>query len=123
MPMVGRPPQHALLCGCHRKERQDKLEDPAGLERAMGKIAVIAGGNANHSQIIAADRKQNPFPANPGLNDHEAHQMNAQKGNDVPMLNKILPGPACKDTAGTILVGQTVHTETVVPSATPEVVT
>jgi len=35
MPMVGRPPQHAFLCGCHREERQDKLEYPAGLERTM----------------------------------------------------------------------------------------
>lgn len=35
MPMVGRPPQHAFLCGCHCEERQDKLEYPAGLERTM----------------------------------------------------------------------------------------
>lgn len=121
--MVGRPPQHAFLCGCHREERQDKLEDPAGLERAMGKIAVIPSRNGNHPQIIATDSEQHPFPANPGLKGQEAHQMDAQKWNDVPILNKILPGPACEGTVRTILMGQTVHTETVVPSATPRVAT
>ena len=121
MPMVGRPPQHAFLCGCHREERQDKLEYPAGLERAMGKIAVIPRRDGNHSQIIAADSQQNPFPLNPGLKGQEAHQMDAQKWNDVPILNKILPGPAYEGTVG--VMGRSVHTETVVPSATPRVVT
>jgi len=112
MPMVGRPPQHALLRGGHREERQEKLEDPAGLERAMGKIAVISHRDRNHSQIVAADSEQNPFPSNPGLNGQEAHQMDAEKWNDVPILDKILPGPDCERTLGRM--GHSVHTETVV---------
>lgn len=121
MPMVGRPPQHTFLCGCHREERQDKLEGSAGLKRAMGKIAVISHRDGNHSQIIAADSQQNPFPLNSGLKGQEAHQMDAQKWNDVAILNKILPGPAYEGSVG--VMGRSVHTETVVPSATPRVVT
>jgi len=120
MPMVGRPPQHAFLCGCHREERQDKLEYPTGFERAMGKIAMISRRDGNHSQIIAADSQQNPFPLNPGLKGHEAHQMDAQKRNDVPILNKILPGPSCEGAVG--VMGHSAHTETVVPLVTRRVV-
>lgn len=121
MPMVGRPPQHAFLRGRHREERQDKLEYPAGLERAMGKIAVIPRRNGNHPQIIAADSEQHPFPLNPSLKGQEAHQMDAQKWNDIPMLKKIFPGPACEGTGG--VMGRSVHTETIVPSAALRMVT
>src|SRR5688572_22408675 len=114
MPMVGRPPQHTLLCGCHGEERQDKLECPAGLERAMGKIPVVSRRDSNHSQIIAADSEQNPFPSNTSLKSHEAHQMDAQKWNDVPILNKILPGPAWERTVG--MMGYSVHPKIVAPS-------
>ena len=48
MPMVGRPPQHAFLRGRHCEERQDKLEYPAGLVRAVGKISVISRRDGNH---------------------------------------------------------------------------
>ncbi len=47
--------------------------------------------------------------------------MDAQKWNDVPILNKIFPGPAYQGTVG--VMGRSVHTESVVPSATPQVVT
>ena len=112
MPMLGRPPQHALLRGGHREERQEKLEDPAGLERAMGKIAVISHRDCNHSQIVAADSEQNPFPSNPGLNGQETHQMDAEKWNDVPILNDTLPGSSYEGTVG--MIGHSVHTETIV---------
>lgn len=121
MPMVGRPPQHAFLRGCHGEERQEKLEDPAGFERAMGKIAVISRRDRNHSQIVAGDSEQNPFPSNPGLKGHEAHQMDAEKWNDVAILDKILPGPGYGGTVG--MMGRSVHTEIVAPSAMPRVVT
>jgi hypothetical protein len=47
--------------------------------------------------------------------------MDAQKWNDVPILNNILPGSTYKRTVGTM--GHSVPTETVAPSATPQVVT
>jgi hypothetical protein len=121
MPMVGRPPQHALLRGRHGEERQEKLEYPAGLERAMGKVAVISRRDRNHPQIIAADGEKNPFPSNPSLKGPEAHQMDAEKWDDVPILNKVLPGPACEGTVG--VMDHSVHPKTVVPSAAPQVVT
>lgn len=46
--------------------------------------------------------------------------MDAQKWNDIPILNKIFPGSACQGTVG--VMGCSVHTESVVPSATPQVV-
>ncbi len=118
--MVGRPPQHTFLRGCHGEERQEKLEDPAGLERAMGKIAVISRRDGNHPQIVAADSEQNPFPSNPGLKGQEAHQMDAEKWNDVAILNETLPGSAYEGTAG--MMGRSVHTKTVAPSVIPRVV-
>jgi len=121
MPMVGRPPQHAFLCGRHGEERQEKLEYPAGLERAMGKVAVISRRDRNHPQIIAANGEKNPFPSNPGLKGPEAHQMDAQKRDDIPILNKILPGPACEGTVG--MMDHSVHPKTVVLAATPRVFT
>jgi len=48
--------------------------------------------------------------------------MDAQKWDDIPILNKILPGPAYEGTVG-IMMRHFVHADTVVPSATPRVVT
>ena len=111
MPMVGRPPQHTFLCGCHCEERQEKLEYPAGLIRAMGKVAVISSRDGNHSQIIAADSQHDPFPSYPGLNGPEAHQMDAQKWDDVPMLTKTLPEAGNGGTVG--MMGSFIHAEIV----------
>jgi len=44
--------------------------------------------------------------------------MDAQKWNDIPMLNKIFPGPASEGTVG--VMGRSVHTETIVPSLLQE---
>ena len=111
MPMVGRPPQHTFLCGCHCEERQEKLEYPAGLIRAMGKVAVISSRDGKHSQIITADSQHDPFPSYPGLKGPEAHQMDAQKWNDVPMLTKTLPEAGNGGTVG--MMGIFIHAEIV----------
>jgi len=47
--------------------------------------------------------------------------MDAQKWDDVPILSKILPGPACEGAVG--MMDHSVHPKTVVPSATPRVFT
>lgn len=88
----------------------------------MGKVAVISRRDGNHSQIIAADSQQNPFPTNPRPNGPEAHQMDGQEWDDVPVpiLRKALPGPAYDGTVG--MMGHSVHAEIVAPSATPRVV-
>ena len=78
----------------------------------MGKITVVSRRDGNHSQIIATDGQHDPFPSNPGLKGQEAHQMDAKKWNDIPILNKVLPGLAYESTVG--LIGHSVHIETVV---------
>lgn len=47
--------------------------------------------------------------------------MDAQKWNDIPMLNKPLPGLAYEGTVG-IRMSHFAHTETVAPSVRPHVV-
>ena len=83
----------------------------------MGKVSVISRRDGNHSQIIAADGQHNPFPTNSSLNGPEAHQMDGQKWNDVPVpiLGKPLPGSAYKGTVG--MMGNFVHAEIVALSA------
>jgi len=49
MPVMSRPPQHALLRGSHRQKRDHELKHPARLVRAVREIAVIPRGNEKHS--------------------------------------------------------------------------
>jgi hypothetical protein len=60
VPVMRRPPQHALLRGGRRDKGDHKLEYPAGLERAVRKIAVVARGHEKH-----------------------AHQKNTQAGEEI----------------------------------------
>src|SRR6476646_7670391 len=98
MPMVGSPPQHAFLRRRHREKRQEKLEHSAGLERTMGKVAVIPGCHTEHSQVVAANCEYDPFQSNPGLKGPEAHHMNAHEGKDGPIVTDLLPATRRKGT-------------------------
>ena len=83
----------------------------------MGKVAVIPCRDGNHSEIIAADGQHDPFPTNSGLKGQEAHQMDGQKwdGVPVPVLRRTFPGFTYDRTVG--VLGHSVHTDTTVPSA------
>ena len=52
VPVVRRPPQHALLGGGLGEERQDELEDAARLERAVGEVAVVPGRHPAHAHVV-----------------------------------------------------------------------
>jgi hypothetical protein len=74
MPVMRRPPQHALLAGRHCHKGDKKLKDSAGLVGAMRKIPMISGGNEEHScrnQRQAADQ----------IHPAEFHQENRERQN------------------------------------------
>src|SRR5713226_6891553 len=65
--MMRRPPKHALLRRGHGHECDHKLENAAGLERAVRKITVIARGHEEHphhqqgqagDQVITVKRRE-----------------------------------------------------------------
>jgi len=49
VPMMGGPPEDSLLTRGPAEEGQDELERPAGFERAVRKIAMESGGDAEHA--------------------------------------------------------------------------
>ena len=62
MAMVRRPPQHAFLRGTHGHERDYELEDAAGFKCAMGKIAVVSGGNEKHAHAEQCQASHQVIP-------------------------------------------------------------
>src|SRR4051812_11974397 len=87
VPVVRGPPQHALLRARHREQRQHELEDATGLERAVGEIAVVARGDREHPDRIAAEQpaQRRPAPPHPECSD-EGHQV------DTPEREVVAPG-------------------------------
>src|SRR5215469_7160720 len=49
MPVMGGPPEHALLRRSHGHECDDELENAAGFIRSVREIAVIPGGDPEHA--------------------------------------------------------------------------
>src|ERR1051325_4174968 len=80
----------------------------------MSEITVVASRHADHPQIIAADSEENPFRLNPRLKRQQAHAMDAQKGNNVPLPEHVFPVVFLGRPIGTI--PSRVHAETLVPS-------
>ena|SRR6516225_9334340 len=58
MTMMPGPPERAFLHGAAAKPRQDKLKDPARLEGAVGEVAMIAGGDAEHPDQVRPGAKR-----------------------------------------------------------------
>ena len=50
--MVSGPPENSFLRGGHGHEGDYELEPAAGFEGAVGKIAVIAGGDEEHADFV-----------------------------------------------------------------------
>ena len=114
--MVSAPPEYALLRRGHGDKRQQELKHPVGLERAVREIAVIACRHADHPEIIAADGEQQVFRLHSGLKCPQAHGMDAQKGNDVPLSEHVFPVVILGRSSGAI--GNRVHAETFALSGT-----
>ena len=58
VPVVRRPPQHALLRRRRAHEGEDELEDTVRLVRPVTEVAVVAGGDADQAgeQSVAGHR-------------------------------------------------------------------
>jgi len=50
--MMGGPPEHALLAGSFRQERQQELRHAGELVGAMAEVAMVAGSYREHAQEI-----------------------------------------------------------------------
>jgi hypothetical protein len=87
--MMRGPPEDALLRGSHSKECYDKLQDSTRLECTMGKIAVIACGDGEHSHVIAGNGEYYPLPSSTCLQDEQSHQVDADKYEDTPIVRNI----------------------------------
>ncbi len=51
-PVMSGPPQYTLLRRTLSHEGQNELEHPAGLERAVREVAMIACGHKEHSDVV-----------------------------------------------------------------------
>jgi hypothetical protein len=75
-PVVGGPPEHALLKAQRSTECEDELEWPAGLVRTVREVAMEPGREKKHSCVVEPDceHQAGPRPAEP--NDAEqGHRM------------------------------------------------
>ncbi len=62
VPVMGGPPQHALLRRTGGHQRDDELKRAAGLVRAMREIAVIAGGHEEHAHVVQRQADSHILP-------------------------------------------------------------
>jgi len=79
VPMVGCPPEDALLRRGHGHEGDNELEDAAGLEGTMGEIAVIARGHPEHAHGDEGDAGDQIGPAKRDEENSDGGQMNQGK--------------------------------------------
>ena len=56
--MVRRPPEHAFLSRAFRQEGHAKLPETIHTIAAVAEIAMVAGGNGEHPDIIEPDDPQ-----------------------------------------------------------------
>ena len=73
MAVMRGPPEDALLAGGHGQPGDDELEDAAGLEGAVRKIAVIARGHEKHASVVERQASDEIGPV-------KLHKENTQHG-------------------------------------------
>ena len=82
--VVAGPPEHALLRGALRAEREQELERARRLERPVREVAVVAGGHHDHADEVGAEGQRGARPG-PAARDDADHRsdMYAQNARDV----------------------------------------
>ena len=75
VPMLGRPPQHALLRGALRQDREHELEGAAGRIGAVREIAVIARADREDAQPVEHHADDHRLPGDAGPDRREAGEM------------------------------------------------
>ena len=78
--MVSGPPENAFLGGGHGHPGDDELKPTAGLKGAMGEIAVIAGGDEKHANLVEENAGEEIRPFEVHEKNAERSEMNESKG-------------------------------------------
>ncbi len=78
--MMGGPPEHAFLRRRGGHEGDDELEDAAGFEGAVRKIAVIAGGDKEHAHDQQAEAGGQVIPVKGHEENQEGSEVHEHKG-------------------------------------------
>jgi hypothetical protein len=83
VPVVGGPPEDALLAGGLGEEGEDELEDAAGLEGAVREVAVVAGHHAEGADEVE-DAAEDPVDrAGAGPQGGERGDVHQQEGGEA----------------------------------------
>src|SRR5438128_2096023 len=103
MAVMSGPPENALLRGGHGHEGDNELKDAARFERAMGKVAVIAGGDEKHAHDEKRDaddeirpmkwKKENSEGKN--VNDRERKREKNRNAGAVGQGNRPIARESC----------------------------
>ena len=83
MPVLGSPPENALLRACLCEEPQQELKDPARAVGSVRKVPVIAGANRKHSRPVKDKTYRYGLPADAApkhLQTGEMDQYKRQRG-------------------------------------------
>ena len=83
IPVVSSPPERAFLCGRTADPRQDELRDAPGFERAVGKITVVSGGDAEFSDEEQRRAHRQGGRVRSGPKRGQAGQVDGEKSGDV----------------------------------------
>src|SRR6266851_4472101 len=77
--VVSAPPQRPFLHGTASENTQQELKPPAGLIRAMGEIAMIAGRNPKHAHKVEAGAEYHALPSSRGEENPKTGQVHGKK--------------------------------------------
>ena len=88
--VVGRPPYRPKLRGGSTHPRHDKLENAAGLERAVGKVAMKSRREGKHPHAVG--QQQNTTQLKPVKNIPIHARCRKTTGEDANMIVLILEG-------------------------------
>ena len=88
--MIGRPPKRTFLCGEGSAKSHNELPESVELICAMREVAVIAGGNEEHSDRVQADAQKDGKPGHPCPKEEKGGEMDQGKGNCAYPVNTLV---------------------------------
>ncbi len=94
MPVLGRPPQDALLPCALGQRRQQELIDSAGRIGPVGEVAVVAPGHREHAQPIKDDSQGHGLPGDARPDGGETRQVDQDEGNGRRVDDIVVPASA-----------------------------
>src|SRR5215210_3246699 len=83
MPVLGRPPENALLRRALGKGGKDKLKYPARAVGAMRKVAVVARTDGEHAKPVESDSHSDRRPRHACPDCTKAGEVNQEERYDI----------------------------------------